>query len=183
MSGSEGSLHLQSDRRRLNLSLLAIRTNDFILPYFDHLRLGFRQFCDLVDLDQTPSLCAQIRMALAAVLWRYMDHFIGLRHELALVFLVPQRWTVPPLAPSFGLITLLIPGGRLRRILRRCRRLLLVLLEFLLQGLIVRLKFGQLLGLFQDQIDQLFFSQCFQVFSGHRPTILPNFVGFKQPGE
>jgi hypothetical protein len=37
--------------------------------------------------------------------------------------------------------------------------------------------------LFQQQINQFFFSQCVQVFSRHRLRILPNFAGFLQPGE
>ena len=73
--------------------------------------------------------------------------------------------------------------GRLRRILRCRRRLLLILLELQLQGFIVRLKFGKLLGLFQDQINWLFFGRCFQVSSGYRLIILPNFAGFMRPGE
>ena len=145
-SGSEGSLHLQPTRRRLYLGLLAIRTNYFVLPYFNHLCFGFRQFRDLIDLDQPARLSAQICMAVAAFLRHHMDHFIRLRYELSLVFLMPQWWTMPAFAPSFGLITLLILGRRLRRILRRGRRLLLVLLELQLQRFKVRLKFGKLLS-------------------------------------
>jgi hypothetical protein len=107
---------------------------------------------------------------------------IRVSHELALMLRVTGRRTMSPFAPLFGHTALLISGGRLRRILRRGRRLL-VLLELQLQGFIIRLKFGKLLGLFQDQIDQLFFGQCFQIFSDHRLTILPNFTRFLQPGE
>ena len=114
---------------------------------------------------------------------------IRISHELPLMVRVTGRRTMSPFAPLFGQTALLISGGRLRRILRR-GRWLLVLLELQFQRLIVRLqlpevglKLGKLFPLCQDQVDKFFFAQRFKPFSGHRLTILPNFTPFVQPGE
>ena len=175
--GSKDPLHLQACWRLAHLKPATFGTAHLILPHFDHFRFGFRQFGDLVHIYQPPAFGPQIGLTMRTNLRLYLHKMIRLRHKLALVFLMPGRWSMPTFLAILRQVDFLIPRWRLGRI-PRIRRRLLALLQFQFQGFVFCSQCFQLGMLCQDQFNQLFTAHLSQIVLGHCDPILPNLAVF-----
>jgi hypothetical protein len=148
-----------------------------ILPYFDHFRFRFGQFRDLVHIHQFATFFRRTALTAFTNL-RFHFHFVlWIGNQLALVFHVKVRRSMPMTLAFLRQVALLIPRRWLRRI-AGVRGRLLALLQFQFQGFIVRSQSLQLCKLRKDQIDQIVAAHLSQVISGHRDPSLPYLAVF-----
>ena len=136
-SGHQAATHFQPFRR-LGYGLPpTLRTGHRILAHSDHFRFGRRQFSDLVHRQKQPGFRPRSAWHSGHIQPHFHDMTGSATNSAHASGDRPADHV--SVAPLFGQTALLISGGRLRRILRR-GRWLLVLLELQFQRLIVRLQ-------------------------------------------